>query len=96
MTEEESKMTYMTKRFQKIIKKHGGFKKKGTTSRVATTNDLCHKCGKLGHFMRDCPSQKQESHEVRYRKKNLVPDNFRRKAHANQMVKRAFAIWDDD
>ena len=76
MTEEESEMAYMIKMFQNIIKKHGGFQKKGTTSRVATTIDLCHKCGNPGHFMRDCPSQKQESHEVRYRMKDLVPDNF--------------------
>ena len=58
MTEEESKMTYMTKRFQKIVKKHG-FLKEWNINRVAEANDLCHKCGKPGHFMRDCPSQKQ-------------------------------------
>ena len=56
MIEEEDKTTYVTKRFQKIIKKHGGFKKKASTNRTATANDICHKCSKPGNFMRDCPS----------------------------------------
>ncbi|KAH0689613.1 hypothetical protein KY289_016971 [Solanum tuberosum] len=96
VTEEEDEMTYVTRRFQKIIKKHGGFQKKASTSRTATANDLCHKCGKPGHFMRDCPSQRQETHDFKPRKRDLVPDNVRRKAHANQLVRKAFAVWGDD
>ncbi|KAH0692922.1 hypothetical protein KY290_021079 [Solanum tuberosum] len=56
--EEEDDMAYVTRRFQKIIKKHRGFQKKGSNSRTTNAKDLCHKCGKPGHFMRDCPSQK--------------------------------------
>lgn len=40
-------MAYITRRFQKIIKKHEGFQKKFSSSREANANDLCHKCGNL-------------------------------------------------
>ncbi|KAH0720805.1 hypothetical protein KY290_005791 [Solanum tuberosum] len=89
-------MAYVTRRFQKIIKKHGGFQKKIPASRIASANDLCHKCGKSGHFMRDCPSQKQETHDTRPRKRNLVPNNARRKAHIDQLVRKALAVRGDD
>ncbi|KAH0689140.1 hypothetical protein KY289_016498 [Solanum tuberosum] len=89
-------MAYVTRRFQKILKKHRGFQKKIPSSRTATANDLCHKCGKPGHFMRNCPSTKQETHDTRPRKRDLVPDHARRKAHADQMVRNAFAVWGND
>ncbi|KAH0698112.1 uncharacterized protein [Solanum tuberosum] len=95
-TKEEDEMAYVTKRFQKIIKKHDVFQKKASTSRAANTNELCHKCGKPGHFIRDCPSQKQEIQDFRPRKKDLVPDNARRKAHADQLVRKAFDVWGND
>jgi len=59
-SDDEEEMTYLTRRFQKIIKKHGGFQKKETTGKMTIANYLCHKCGKPGHFIRDCQSQKQE------------------------------------
>jgi len=86
VTEEEDEMAYVTRRFQKIIKKHGGFQKKTSASKITTANDLCHKCGKPGHFMRDFPSQKQETHDTRPHKRGLVPDHARMKAHADQLV----------
>ncbi|KAH0661421.1 hypothetical protein KY284_026352 [Solanum tuberosum] len=89
-------MAYVTRRFHKIIKKHGCFQKKTSASRTATANDLCHKCGKPGHFMRDCPSQKQETHDTRPRKRDLVPDHARMKAHVDQLVRKAFVVWGDD
>ncbi|XP_049406072.1 uncharacterized protein LOC125869660 [Solanum stenotomum] len=95
-TQEEDEMAYVTKRFQKIIKKHDVFQKKASTSRAANANDLCHKCGKPGHFMRDCPSQKQETQNFKPRKRDLVPDSARRKAHADQLVRKAFAVWGND
>ncbi|XP_049399696.1 uncharacterized protein LOC125863713 [Solanum stenotomum] len=95
-TQEEDEMAYVTKRFQKIIKKHDVFQKKASTSRATNANDLYHKCGKPGHFMRDCPSQKQETQNFRPRKKDLVPDSARRKAHADQLVRKAFAVWGND
>ena len=35
--EEEEDMAYLTRRFHKIVRKHGGFMKKGSTSRPVTT-----------------------------------------------------------
>ncbi|XP_015161849.1 uncharacterized protein [Solanum tuberosum] len=58
VSEEDEDMAYLTRRFQKIVRKHGGFRKTGSSSRVANVNDLCHKCGKPGHFIRDCPMHK--------------------------------------
>lgn len=42
-TDEEDEMANITRRLQKIIKKHGDFQKKGSTSRATNANDLCHK-----------------------------------------------------
>ncbi|KAH0701671.1 hypothetical protein KY285_015949 [Solanum tuberosum] len=60
VTGEEDEMSYATRRFQKIIKKHEVFQKKASTSRAANANDLCHKCGKPGHFMKDCPARSRK------------------------------------
>ncbi|KAH0664950.1 hypothetical protein KY285_026156 [Solanum tuberosum] len=89
-------MAYVTRRFHKIIKKHVYFQKKTSASRTATANDFCHKCGKPGHLMRDCPSQKQETHDTRPHKRDLVPDHAQMKAHVDQLVRKAFVIWGDD
>jgi len=43
VTEEEDEMAYVTRRFQKIIKKHGGFQKKASTNRAANANDHYNK-----------------------------------------------------
>ncbi|XP_049373989.1 uncharacterized protein LOC125839052 [Solanum verrucosum] len=96
LTEEENEMVYVTRRFHKIIKKHRGFQKKTSASRTATANDLFHKCGKPGYFMRDCPSQKQKTRDTRPRKRDLVPDHARRNAHADQLVRKAFVLWGND
>lgn len=58
---EEDEMAYVTRRFQKIINNHGGFQKKTSTSRTTNSNDIFHKCGKSGNFMRDYPSQRVET-----------------------------------
>ncbi|XP_049405388.1 uncharacterized protein LOC125868860 [Solanum stenotomum] len=96
VTEEEDEMAYVSRRFQKILKKHGGFQKKTPSSRTITANDICHKYGKPGHFMRNCPSQKQETYDTRPRKRDLAPDHARRKAHADQLVRKDFAVWGND
>lgn len=51
-------MAYITKRFQKFVRKHGGFRKGGNISRTSNSSDIYHKCGKVGHFMRYCPMEK--------------------------------------
>ncbi|XP_049410536.1 uncharacterized protein LOC125873707 [Solanum stenotomum] len=94
-SEEEDEMAYLTRKFQKIVKKHVRFQKKGITSRVANTSDLCHKSGKTGHFMRDCQSQKQETQDFKPRRRDQVPDHVKRKAYADQVMKKAFAVWEN-
>ncbi|KAK4729545.1 hypothetical protein R3W88_022533 [Solanum pinnatisectum] len=86
-------MAYLTRRFQIIVKKHGGFQKKGTTNRVANTNYLCHNRGKSRHFMRDCQSQNQEAQDFKPCRRDQVPDHAKRKAYAYQVVKKAFVVW---
>ena len=61
--DEEDDMAYLTRRFHKIMRKHGGFMKKGGTSRPGNGTDLCPKCGKPGHFIRECPMNRQENRE---------------------------------
>ncbi|XP_070020558.1 uncharacterized protein LOC142178480 [Nicotiana tabacum] len=55
---DESDMEYLTRRFQKMIRKNSGIPKKGSSSRNFKENDCCHKCGKSGHFIKDCPLHK--------------------------------------
>ncbi|KAH0682508.1 hypothetical protein KY290_023330 [Solanum tuberosum] len=94
-------MAYLTKRFQKIVRKHGGFRKGGNPSRVATVSDLCHKCGKVGHFIRDCLMLKAETKEYKRpvgekdKRRDLVPEKNARKFVANYVVKKALAVWGD-
>ncbi|XP_070017550.1 uncharacterized protein [Nicotiana sylvestris] len=52
-------MAYLTKRFQKTVRRNGGILKKGNSSKPKNC-DLYHKCGKPGHFIKDCPLMKQE------------------------------------
>ncbi|XP_070028807.1 uncharacterized protein [Nicotiana sylvestris] len=46
-SEEDSDMTYLTKRFQKMVRRNGGIHKTVSLSK-SRNYDLCHKCGKLG------------------------------------------------
>ncbi|XP_070028996.1 uncharacterized protein [Nicotiana sylvestris] len=61
-SEEDSDMAYLTKRFQKMARINGGIPKRGSSSK-ARNNDLCHKCGKLGHFIKDFSLLKQEQYK---------------------------------
>ncbi|XP_070005335.1 uncharacterized protein [Nicotiana sylvestris] len=42
-----------------MVRKNGGMLKRGS-SRKPKNYDLCHKCGRAGHFIKDCPLLKQE------------------------------------
>ncbi|XP_070049918.1 uncharacterized protein [Nicotiana tomentosiformis] len=93
-------MAYLTKRFQKMVRRNGGFPKKASSSKPKGY-DLCHKCGKLGHFIKDCPllllKQDQYKHNTdKATKRNLVLDKrFKRKNIAGNIVKQALAAWGD-
>ncbi|XP_070007683.1 uncharacterized protein [Nicotiana sylvestris] len=85
-SEEDSDMAYFTKRFQKMVRRNEGIPK---------NYDLNHKCGKPGHFIKDCPLMKQEHFKYnpdKAAKRNLVPDkHFKRKRSADNVVKQALA-----
>ncbi|XP_070011141.1 uncharacterized protein [Nicotiana sylvestris] len=89
-SEEDSDMTYLTKRFQKMVRRNGEMLKRGSSNKPKNY-DLCHKCGKPRHFMKDCPLLNQEfsknNHE-KTTKRNSVPfKDFKRKRSADNMVK---------
>ncbi|XP_070049302.1 uncharacterized protein [Nicotiana tomentosiformis] len=91
-------MAYLTKRFQKMVRRNGGITKRGSSSRP-TSYDLCHKCGKPGHFIKDCPLHKQDQYKHntdKIAKRNPVLDRrFKRKDVADNVMKQALAAWGD-
>ncbi|XP_070055979.1 uncharacterized protein [Nicotiana tomentosiformis] len=61
---DESDMEYLPQRFQKMIRKNGEIPRKGSSSGNFKGNDCCHKCGKLGYFIKDCSLHKQEHYKT--------------------------------
>nr|XP_016507269.1 PREDICTED: uncharacterized protein LOC107824963 [Nicotiana tabacum] len=55
-------MAYLTKRFQKMVRRNGGIPKRGSSSKPRGY-DLFHKCGKPGHFIKDFPLLKQDQYK---------------------------------
>lgn len=70
--------------------------KRGSASKCLNRNDLCHKCGKPGHLIKDCPMHKVEyKHYVKVgghkdRTRARVPEKSTRRAVASYVVKQAF------
>ncbi|XP_049368191.1 uncharacterized protein LOC125833082 [Solanum verrucosum] len=75
-SEEEDEMTYLTRRFKKIIKNHGGFQKKWAWS-----------------FHEGLSKPEAETQDFKLHRRYQVPDHARRKAHADQVVKKSFAVY---
>ncbi|XP_070004607.1 uncharacterized protein [Nicotiana sylvestris] len=97
-SEEDSDTAYITKRFQKMVKRNGGIIKKGNSSR-SKNYYLYHKCGNPRHFIKDCPLMNQEHFKynpIKAVKRNSVLDkHFKRKRSADNVVKQALAAWGD-
>ncbi|XP_070054811.1 uncharacterized protein [Nicotiana tomentosiformis] len=95
---EDANMAYLTKRFQKMVRRNGSIPIRGSFSRPKGY-DFCHKCGKPEHFIKDCPLHKQDQykHNIdKTTKRNPVPDRrFKRKNVADNVVKQALAAWGD-
>ncbi|XP_070036199.1 uncharacterized protein [Nicotiana tomentosiformis] len=95
---EDADMAYLTKRFQKMVPRNGGIPKRGSSSKPRGY-DLCHKCGKPGHFIKDFPLLKQYHYKhstYKTVKRNPVPDKrFKRKDAADNVVKHALTAWGD-
>ncbi|XP_070049914.1 uncharacterized protein [Nicotiana tomentosiformis] len=91
-------MAYLTRRFQKMVRRNGDIPKKGISSKPKNY-DLYHKCGQPGHFIKDCHLLKQEHfkhNSDKAAKRNPVPDKrFKRKSAADNVVKQALAAWGD-
>nr|XP_009800913.1 PREDICTED: uncharacterized protein LOC104246732 [Nicotiana sylvestris] len=98
-SDEDNDMAYLTRRFQKMVRRNGGIPKRGSSSKPKNY-DLYHKCGKLGHFIKDCPLLKQDQYKNNFdkaAKRNLIPDKrLNRKNTTNNVVKQALASDDDD
>ncbi|XP_070007823.1 uncharacterized protein [Nicotiana sylvestris] len=94
-SEEDSDMAYLTKRFQKMVRRNGEMLKRDG-SNTPKNCDLCYKCGNPGHFMKDCPLLKQEfskNYHEKIAKINLVPfKDFKRKRSADNMMRQALAM----
>ncbi|XP_070049622.1 uncharacterized protein [Nicotiana tomentosiformis] len=91
-------MAYLTKRFQKMVRRNGGIPKRGSYTKPRGY-DLYHKCGKLGHFIKDCPLLKQDQYKHntdKAVKRNPVPNKrFKRKDVTDIVVKQALTAWGD-
>ncbi|XP_070011353.1 uncharacterized protein [Nicotiana sylvestris] len=89
-SEEDNDIAYLTKIFQKMIKRNGGILRRGNSSKPKNYN-LYHKFGKSGHFIKDFPFLKQEYSKYnpeKVDKRNPVPDkDFKRKRSADNVVK---------
>ncbi|XP_070036408.1 uncharacterized protein [Nicotiana tomentosiformis] len=78
--------------------KNRGIPKRGSSSKPRGY-DLCHKCDKPGHFIKDCPLLKQDQYKhntYKAVKRNPVPDKrYKRKDVADNVVKQVLAAWED-
>ncbi|XP_070002059.1 uncharacterized protein [Nicotiana sylvestris] len=96
LSNEDSDMAYLTKRFQKMVRRNGGIPKWGSSSKTRNI-DLCHRCRKSGHFIKDYPLAKLEQHKQnpnKAGKRNPVPDKrFNQKSAADNIVNQDLTAW---
>ncbi|XP_070056178.1 uncharacterized protein [Nicotiana tomentosiformis] len=95
---EDGDMAYLTRRFQKMVRRNGGIPKRESSSKPKNY-DLYHKCGKPRHFIKKCPILKQDQYKNNFdkaAKRNPVPDKrFKRKNIVVNIIKQALAAWGD-
>ena len=98
--DEDKDMTCLIRRYKNWERKHRDLREAENSNRAVNGNHLCHKYGKPGHFMKDCPMHKVETKEYprpggeKVRRRDLVPKRKARKVVADYEVKKALAAWD--
>nr|XP_009590334.1 uncharacterized protein LOC104087531 [Nicotiana tomentosiformis] len=96
---DDADMAYLTRRFQKMVRRIGDIPKKGSSCRNTKGCDCCHKCGKPRHFIKDFPLHKKDHYKhntYKTAKRNPVPDRkFKRRDAADNLVKQALTAWGD-
>ena len=81
------------------MRKNKGFRKGGNFPRAATSNDICHKCWRGEHFIRDCPLLKAKNKEYqrpwgkKEKCRDLVLDKNDQKVAPDYVVKKALVSW---
>lgn len=59
-SKEDEDVSYLAQIFIRDMKKNERFHKNGNTNKSSSGSDYWHECGKLGHFIKDCPMHKVE------------------------------------
>ncbi|XP_070030407.1 uncharacterized protein [Nicotiana sylvestris] len=81
-----------------MVRRNGEFLKRGSSSKPKNY-DHYHKCGKFGHFIKNCPLLKQEfskNNPKKAAKRNPFPSkDFKRKRSAHNVMKQALTAWGD-
>lgn len=85
-------MSYLTERFQKIVKKHGVFQEERKSNKIENANYIYHRCGKPGNFMSDCQNHKHGFQYFKERRRDQVSDHAKGKTNVDQVVKKFLTI----
>ena len=78
--------------------KYQRLQKAENSNRAVNANHLCHKCGKTGHFIRDCPMHKVEVKTYQRprgetgRNRDPVSDQKVRKVVVGYIMKKVFDV----
>lgn len=87
-------MDYLSQSFQMVVRKNGGFIRRGNANKSSNRNVLYHKYSKPGHFIKECPM-----HNIGYKNyvkaggvkgkiKDCVPQKFKKRANADYVIKK--------
>lgn len=93
--DEDEETTYIAKRVLKALRKLGAISTRGESNKLfkeGKASDTCHKFGKFGHYIKDCPIHKIEYKEYKNKfarkekGKDYVFVKFTKKVEADKLV----------